>query len=92
VLWQTVRRFSKKGSLVFVTDLFRPSDRTAAEAILEKYAANEPEILRRDFFNSLFAAFTPREIEGQLKEAHISQLRVRVISDRHLIVWGEMSQ
>jgi hypothetical protein len=46
---------------------------------------------RRDFFNSLLAAFTPREIEAQLRQAGSSHLEVEVISDRHLIVYGRLA-
>jgi ubiquinone/menaquinone biosynthesis C-methylase UbiE len=91
VLWQTITQFSRAETLVFVTDLFRPQTRAEAAAIVEKYAAGEPEILRRDFLNSLLAAFTPSEVEEQLKEARLNHLCVKIISDRHLAVLGEMS-
>jgi SAM-dependent methyltransferase len=89
VLWQTVKQYSRRGTLVLVTDLFRPAGRAEAEAIVDRYATNEPDILRRDFLNSLLAAFTPREVEDQLKEARLNHLRVKTISDRHLMVCGE---
>ncbi|HKS36955.1 MAG TPA: class I SAM-dependent methyltransferase [Verrucomicrobiae bacterium] len=91
VLWQTVKEYSCRGTLVFITDLFRPQTRAEAAAIVEKYAAGEPEILRRDFLNSLLAAFTLREVEDQLKEAGLNHLCLRTISDRHLMVFGQMS-
>lgn len=90
VLWQTSKEYSHSGTLVFVTDLFRPARRSEAEAIVDKYATNEPDILRRDFLNSLLAAFTPQEVEDQLREACLDQLRVKTISDRHLMVCGEI--
>lgn len=89
VLWQTIKQYSRTGTLVFVTDLFRPRTRAVAAAIVEKYAAAEPEILRRDFLNSLLAAFTLREVEDQLREASLDHLGVKTISDRHLMIWGE---
>jgi SAM-dependent methyltransferase len=90
VLWQTITQYSRTGTLVFVTDLFRPATRAEAGAIVDQYAVSEPEILRRDFLNSLLAAFTPREVEAQLREACLDHLRVKTISDRHLVVFGEM--
>jgi SAM-dependent methyltransferase len=90
VLWETIRGFSRPETLVFVTDLSRPSGRSVAQGLVQKYARTEPEILRRDFLNSLLAAFTPREVETQLKEARLETLRVQIISDRHLMVWGRM--
>jgi ubiquinone/menaquinone biosynthesis C-methylase UbiE len=87
-LWTTVRRRSKSGTLVFVVDLFRPASRADAVMLTDKYAANEPAVLKRDFFNSLLAAFTPDEIQQQLVEAGLATLRVKPVSDRHVMVWG----
>lgn len=88
VLWQTVRRYAKPGTLVFVTDLFRPADRAAAEAIVERYAASEPDVLKRDFFNSLLASFRVEEVRQQLADARLGHLNIRTISDRHFVVFG----
>lgn len=87
-LWTAVRQRSKHGTLVFVVDLFRPASRTEAEALTETYAAHEPAVLKRDFFNSLLAAFTPDEVQQQLAEAGLPTLRVSPISDRHVMVCG----
>jgi len=90
VLWQCVRSHAKKGTLVFVTDLFRPVSRLKAKALVAKYSDAEPAILKRDFHHSLLAAFTPREIERQLAQAKLDHLRVTVVSDRHLMVYGKI--
>jgi SAM-dependent methyltransferase len=90
VLWRTVRRYAKKGTLIFVTDLFRPASRAEAKTLVGKYSGSEEPILKRDFYNSLLAAFTPNEIEKQLAEAQLLQLRVKVIDDRHLIIFGKI--
>ena len=87
-LWQMVRRVAAPGAGVMVMDLFRPADREAAAEIVHAYAANEPEVLRRDFFNSLLAAFTPDEVAAQLQRAGLVRLRVETISDRHLLIHG----
>ncbi len=90
VLWRCVRRYAKTGTRVFVTDLFRPASRAQAQALVRKYSGGEAPILKRDFYNSLLAALTPGEIEGQLEEAGLERLRVRVVSDRHLMIFGEI--
>jgi ubiquinone/menaquinone biosynthesis C-methylase UbiE len=87
-LWETVQRYSKPGTLVFVVDLRRPATRTVAEKFVEKYSAGEPAILKRDFFNSLLAAFTPAEVRQQLQVARLNWLRVKTLTDRHLMVSG----
>lgn len=90
VLWDTVRQYAKRGTIVFVADLRRPPSRTRARAFVRKYSPTETEVLKRDFFNSLLAAFAPAEIRTQLKAAGLDDLKVEVISDRHLIVFGKM--
>ena len=50
--WQKIRQLVKPGAPVLVMDLLRPDSPEAAQAIVDHYAANEPDILRRDFYNS----------------------------------------
>ena len=91
VLWRAVRRHAKNGTLVFVTDLFRPGSRSQASTLVRKYSGGGAPILKRDFYNSLLAAFVPEEVESQLTGAGLDSLAVKVISDRHLVVFGKMS-
>jgi ubiquinone/menaquinone biosynthesis C-methylase UbiE len=89
-LWQSVRKFAAPRSPVFVMDLRRPATVAEAERLRVQYVRNEPEILQRDFFNSLLAAFEPEEIVAQLEKAALSHLNVRQVGDRHLIVSGHL--
>ena len=88
VLWQTVRRYASPGTKVYVVDLFRPQALAEVQRLVDEYAAGEPDILRRDFYNSLCAAFEPHEVEAQLDRAGLVGLTVEAISDRHLAVHG----
>ena len=54
----------------------------------DQYAAGEPEVLRRDFFNSLVAAFERGEVRAQLGRAGLGHFTVAEASDRHLLVRG----
>ena len=90
-LWKCIKKFSTQGTLVFVMDLMRPGTFSEAEKLVNTYCKTEPEILRRDFYNSLCAAFSPEEIEAQLKAALLPELEVDVISDRHWIVYGAIN-
>jgi ubiquinone/menaquinone biosynthesis C-methylase UbiE len=92
VLWETIRRHASTGTKIYVVDLFRPKNHASARRLVEAYAAGEPEILRRDFYNSLLAAFEPGEVEAQLAAAGLDGLSVAVISDRHLVVHGVISE
>jgi SAM-dependent methyltransferase len=91
VLWESVHRFAAPGAAVFVMDLLRPPSIEAARALVERHAAGEAELLRRDFFHSLCAAYRPEEIEGQLARAGLGALCCAVVSDRHWIGWGWLS-
>lgn len=87
-LWEAVRGFAAPSAPVFVMDLRRPDSVEEAAALQQRYAANEPAVLQRDFFNSLLAAFTPAEVQVQLANAGLGELQVEAIGDRHLIICG----
>ena len=86
--WHTLRLVVKPGSPVLVMDLLRPDSPEEAQTIVDRYAAQEPEILRRDFYHSLLAAFTEDEVAAQLAEMNLSRLMVDVPDDRHWVVGG----
>ncbi len=88
VLWTLINRYAKPGCRILIMDLFRPASAKIAQSLVEQYACNEPEILQRDFYNSLLAAFTPDEINQQLATADLTELEVRKVSDRHIIIVG----
>ncbi len=86
--WQKIRQLVRPGAPVLVMDLLRPNSLEAAQAIVDQYATNEPDILRRDFYNSLLAAFTEDEIGSQLARMNLTRLLIDVPDDRHWAVGG----
>jgi hypothetical protein len=88
MLWREVARLGAAGAPVLVTDLHRPESAEQAREIVETYSGSEPDVLKRDFFQSLCAAFTLSEVHRQLAEAGLDGFRVEMISDRHWAVWG----
>ncbi len=88
-LWHTIERFVRPGGMIFVMDLLRPATKEAAREIVEKYSGDEPDILKRDFYNSLLAAFTTSEVAEYLHQTDLAHLTIEKVSDRHFIVWGE---
>jgi 2-polyprenyl-3-methyl-5-hydroxy-6-metoxy-1,4-benzoquinol methylase len=86
--WYQLRQLVKPGSPVLVMDLLRPDSPEEAQVIVDRYAAKEPEILRRDFYRSLLASFTEDEVAAQLAEMNLSRLIVDVPDDRHWVVSG----
>jgi hypothetical protein len=89
VLWKTIARHAVAGTKIFVYDLLRPGTRELAAGMVEYYAGNEPEVLKRDFYNSLLAAFEPAEVARQLFCCGLGELSIRAVSDRHMIIFGE---
>lgn len=86
--WHKLRRAVKPGSPVLVMDLLRPESPEAAQAIVDRYAAGAPAVLRRDFYNSLLASFTEDEIRAQLAQMNLTRLLIDVPDDRHWVVGG----
>lgn len=87
VLWDTVKHYARSGSRIVMMDLLRPDTPEQAQALVKTYAADEPELLQRDFYHSLLAAFTLEEIKAQLKQARLP-LFAEQISDRHVFIAG----
>jgi SAM-dependent methyltransferase len=89
-LWDSLRQLGRPGTRVFVMDLLRPGSTQQADRLVERYAGDEPDILRQDFRNSLCAAYTPDEISAQLRAHRLHRLDLEVVSDRHFIVHGRL--
>jgi SAM-dependent methyltransferase len=88
VLWQTIREHGPRGCAVFVADLRRPPSELEARRVVSVTSKDEPQILQRDFYNSLCAAFEPDEVSAQLAEAGLPHLQVRLHDPFHLTVHG----
>jgi ubiquinone/menaquinone biosynthesis C-methylase UbiE len=88
VLWRSIQRWSAPGAPVFVMDLLRPETLLEVDRLVEEYSRGEPEVLRRDFRNSLCAAYRLEEARLQLEQAGLAGLKLEVVSDRHMLVWG----
>lgn len=89
-LWETVKKSVKPSGIIFIMDLLRPARPEDVDFLVKRHAANEPEILRRDFFNSLHAAYTVEEIETQLQMSGLYYLDVYEVSDRHWVALGRL--
>jgi len=90
VLWRSALQWGAPGAHVYVMDLLRPDSRERARELVDRHAAAEPEVLRRDFFNSFLAAYRLDEIREQLGHAGAAALRLEAVSDRHFIAWGRL--
>src|SRR5438094_644174 len=88
-LARTLPRLGRPRAGVLVMDLCRPDSPSHARDLAETYAGGESPLLKRDFYNSLRAAFTPAEVARQLAR-QLPQLSCRVVSDRHWVVTGRL--
>lgn len=88
VLWRTIQHAAKPNAAVCVMDLMRPNSREDAMRLCELHALSAPEILRRDFFNSLLAAYEIDEVRAQLRASALPQFQVEAVSDRHMLIFG----
>lgn len=89
-LWRMVREYGAPDAAVLVMDLMRPASPAAAQALVDEYASGEPEVLQRDFYNSLLAAFEPDEVRRQLEAAGLAHFAVAEVSDRHQVIRGRI--
>jgi len=87
-LWSIIKQFANSETKIYVCDLFRPDTKKEASELVVQYANKEPEILRKDFYNSLLAAFTPDEVRTQIDNANLDSLNIDVVSDRHMLIYG----
>jgi ubiquinone/menaquinone biosynthesis C-methylase UbiE len=88
--WNEVVRLGKPGAAVLIMDLLRPESPERARQIVEQYSGDEAPVLKEDFFNSLCAAFTMREIRYQIRSRGLGGLVCELASDRHWVVWGHL--
>jgi ubiquinone/menaquinone biosynthesis C-methylase UbiE len=88
--WAEVRRLGSSGATVFLRDLARPASPEAARQIVRRYAANEAPLLQAEYYRSLLASYTVREVRAQLDRAGLAGLRVAMVTDRHWDVFGQL--
>lgn len=87
VMREMVRLVAPGGTL-FVRDLVRPVDMNRLHAIVERYAADAPELARKLFHESLMAALTVEEVVRIVQPLGLPASCAGQTSDRHwTLVW-----
>jgi len=87
-LWRTIAEAAPVGCAIQIMDLHRPESKDRARALVDTYAADAPEVLAQDFYNSLLAAYTSEELADQLARCGLDRLEISRPSDRHWMVQG----
>ena len=85
--WETVKALSHDDSQIFIADLFRPESESEIQTLVTRHMADSPPVLKKDFYNSLNAAFTPLEIQEQLEQAGLTGFEILKLSDRHQVIF-----
>jgi ubiquinone/menaquinone biosynthesis C-methylase UbiE len=91
--WAEIARLHRRCARdlhVFVVDLCRPESEAEAQSIVESASGDESPLLKKDFYNSLLAAFTLTEIQDQLRTAGLS-LAIAPFGKRHYCVSGVLT-
>lgn len=89
VLWRSIIEIAKPKAPIFVMDLTRPvSTKQARKLVALHTENNDPKLMKEDFYRSLLAAFRPEEVRIQLDEIGLDNLKVEVVSDRHMVIHG----
>ncbi len=87
IFWNTIKRMSKQNSKIFVSDLMRPQDENSVEDIVNRVLGSSVNALfRKDFINSLKAAFTREEVKEQIKELNCSITTSQHLGIDYLII------
>ncbi|HOL18813.1 MAG TPA: class I SAM-dependent methyltransferase [Candidatus Hydrogenedens sp.] len=90
--WNEIKRIIKPNGFLFLRDLFRPISTEKAQEIVDTYAGDASSLLKKEYFRSLLSAFTPEEIQEQLSQCGLHFLTVERVTDRHVDVYGVMSE
>ena len=83
--WNNLIRLTDNNGIILCMDLQRPDDESSLINLLQIYGGNNLT-LKKDFENSLRAAYTIDEIKSQLNEINKISFTIKPVSDRHFFV------
>lgn len=93
LLWRRIAELGPAGAVILVMDLVRPDNEARARDLVRRYAKDDPDVLKQDFYRSLLAAYRPEEVRDQLlRRAGFGHFAVERVSDRHIAIYGHLGQ
>lgn len=78
-----ISRVVRPDGLILIRDLMRPDTPQAAQALVDRYAADDTPYQQKLFYDSFLAALTIPEIEIMLAQTGLTDTIVAQSSDRH---------
>ena len=88
--FNTIRSLSSNSTVNFHKDLKRPLDEKCALELKEQCSTKYNEILTNDYYASLRASYTFKELKNFTSENDLSSLDVFEDGDKYLIVYGNV--
>ncbi len=81
--FREISRVVRPDGLILIRDLMRPDTPQAAQALVDRYAADDTPYQQKLFYDSFLAALTIPEIEVMLAQIGLTDAIVVQSSDRH---------
>ena len=81
--FREISRVVRPDGLILIRDLMRPDTPQAAQALVDRYAADDTSYQKKLFYDSFLAALTIPEIEVMLAQTGLTDAMVVQSSDRH---------
>ncbi|ABM71944.1 Methylase involved in ubiquinone/menaquinone biosynthesis [Prochlorococcus marinus str. MIT 9515] len=85
-----LEKLSSKLTINFHKDLKRPNDEKSALHLKEKCAEKYNDILTNDYYASLKASYTSKELKNFIFENKLSSLEVFEEGDQYLVIYGKV--
>jgi len=88
--FKCIRKLSTNQTINFHKDLKRPNDEKSALELKAKCASKYNDLLTNDYYASLKASYTFKELKNFILENKLSSLEVFEEGDQYLVIYGKV--